>query len=52
MDLIQRQIIDLLNASIHNTVPKLDYSRDVDWNEVINEAKEKDMEIKIFNNVK
>ena len=40
MDLIQRQIIDLLNASIHNTVPKLDYSRDVDWNEVINEANE------------
>ena len=39
MNLIQKQIIDLLNASIHNTVPKLDYSRDVDWNEVINEAK-------------
>ena len=38
MDLIQRQIIDLLNASIHNTVPKLDYSKDVDWDEVINEA--------------
>lgn len=38
MNLIQRQIIDLLNASIHNTVPKLDYSKDVDWDEVINEA--------------
>ena len=38
MDLIQRQIIDLLNASIHNTVPRLDYSKDVDWDEVINEA--------------
>ena len=35
MNLIQRQIIDLLNASIHNTVPKLDYSRDVDWDEVL-----------------
>ncbi|WP_133014349.1 nucleotidyltransferase family protein [Clostridium cuniculi] len=38
MNLIQKQIIDLLNASIHNTVPKLDYSKDVDWDEVINEA--------------
>ena len=38
MNLIQKQIIDLLNASIHNTVPRLDYSKDVDWDEVINEA--------------
>ena len=38
MNLIQKQIIDLLNASIHNTVPKLDYSKGVDWDEVINES--------------
>ena len=38
MDLIQRQIIDLLNASIHNTVPKLDYSKDINWDEIIDEA--------------
>lgn len=38
MNLIQEQIIDLLNASIHNTVPKLDYSKNVEWDNLINEA--------------
>ena len=38
MNLIQKQIIDLLNASIHNTVPKLDYSKDINWDEIIDEA--------------
>lgn len=38
MNIIQKQIIDLLNASIHNTVPKLDYSKDVEWDELIKEA--------------
>lgn len=38
MNLIQKQIIDLLNASIHNTVPKLNYSKDVEWDELIKEA--------------
>ena len=38
MNLIQEQIIDLLNASIHNTVPKLDYGKNVEWDNLINEA--------------
>lgn len=38
MNLIQEQIIDLLNASIHNTVPKLDYSKNIEWDNLINEA--------------
>ena len=38
MNLIQEQIIDLLNASIHNTVPKLDYSKNVEWDNLISEA--------------
>ena len=38
MNLIQKQIIDLLNSSIHNTVPKLDYSKDINWDEIIDEA--------------
>lgn len=38
MDLIQKQIIDLLNSSIHNTEPKLDYSKNIEWDNLINEA--------------
>lgn len=40
MNLIQKQIIDLLNASIHDNVPKLNYEKDVDWDNLIKEASE------------
>lgn len=39
MNILQQQVIDLLNASIHNTVPKLDYSKDVMWDKIMEEAK-------------
>lgn len=38
MEKYQEQIIDLLNASIHDTKPKLDYSKNVDWDKVIEES--------------
>lgn len=38
MDIIQEQVIDLLNASIHNEKPKLDYSKDVQWDDIFEEA--------------
>ena len=38
MEKYQEQIIDLLNSSIHDTKPKLDYSKNVDWDKVIEES--------------
>lgn len=38
MEKYQEQIIDLLNASIRDIKPKLDYSKDIDWDKVIEEC--------------
>ena len=38
MEKYQEQIIDLLNSSIHDTKPKLDYSKNVDWDKIIEES--------------
>ena len=38
MEKYQDQIIDLLNASIHDRKPELNYSKDVDWDKIIEES--------------
>lgn len=38
MEKYQEQIIDLLNSSIHDTKPKLDYSKNIDWDKIIEES--------------
>ena len=38
MEKYQEQIIDLLNSSIHDTKPKLDYSKNVNWDKIIEES--------------
>ena len=38
MEKYQEQIIDLLNSSIHDTKPKLDYSKNINWDKIIEES--------------
>ena len=38
MEKYQEQIIDLLNASIHDSKPKLNYSNNIDWDKIIEEC--------------
>lgn len=38
MEKYQEQIIDLLNASIHDSKPKFNYSNNIDWDKIIEEC--------------